>query len=357
MVNGFYMPIEWNYPGAHTQGILYAKNITGVTSKDRTTLSTPVFLYSHSLGNFTVDSLHIEDFYGLSSVLRMNIFLVAVPFWMTSDITQRHFLVNDVHISLKNPNNELNRFNTFIVGTNGNFYTQNHMNLTNIFVHDYNEGALFPLGSAWNLNDELYITNLQYDNSKMNDYGVLLAYWGLIVIKDLTYQNTVGMSLPLVYTVGLRDIQYYDSVIKNFTGPSVSQYSLIYMQNGRRTGTKFDGIRIEDSQMFGTQLINLVPITFQVSLTNFLISNSSISSGKSLIYLTNVRSVIISNYTITQFVSSDEGNDPSIILMINLIDLNGTYQHEIYEVRKASWLPDILFRTLRLVSRQSLSLK
>jgi hypothetical protein len=67
---------------------------------------------------------------------------------MTSDITQRHFLVNDVHISLKNPNNELNRFNTFIVGTNGNFYTQNHMNLTNIFVHDYNEGALFPLGSA-----------------------------------------------------------------------------------------------------------------------------------------------------------------------------------------------------------------
>jgi hypothetical protein len=144
------------------------------------------------------------------------------------------------------------------------------------------------------------------------------------------------MSLPLVYTVGLRDIQYYDSVIKNFTGPSVSQYSLIYMQNGRRTGTKFDGIRIEDSQMFGTQLINLVPITFQVSLTNFLISNSSISSGKSLIYLTNVRSVIISNYTITQFVSSDEGNDPSIILMINLIDLNGTYQHEIYEVRKAS---------------------
>jgi hypothetical protein len=308
--------------------------MTGVTSKDRTTLSSPAFIYSTALGNVSVDTIRSEDLYGFSSVLNMNNVIASYAYCTTSVHVDRYFDMKNMYISLRNPNKDLNRFNTFIVGTIGNDYVINYMNFTNIYVHDVYYSAMLPFGTIGSINDYVYVDDVIFDNVNANDYGYLFMNTKVAVISNFTYQNSFGMSFPLVMFNDARNLTINNLTVKNFTGVTSAINSLFFFLNRPTAGVTFDGFRIEDSQMVGSQLINLISETYHITLKNLVIVNSGISSGKDLIYFSKIRSVDISDWIINKFVNSDEENDISTVLSISSIDLSGDYQDELYEVRR-----------------------
>jgi hypothetical protein len=95
---------------------LFAKNITGITSRDRTTITTPPLITFGTLGNITMDTIYSEDIYGLSSLFRGIIYLSAAANCMSAEIVERHIDINNIYLSLKNPNKDVNRFNLFVAG-------------------------------------------------------------------------------------------------------------------------------------------------------------------------------------------------------------------------------------------------
>jgi hypothetical protein len=335
LVNGFFMIPLWNYPEAYIEGKVFAKNITGITSRDRTTTSTHSFITSSTIGNITMDTIYSEDIYGLSSIFRGIINLSAATYCMSSEMVGRHIDINNIYFSLRNPNTDVNRFNTFVTGVLQNDYIKNFINITNFYAHDIVYGSSFPLAVSWNLGDEVYLNDITYDNVITNDFGLLLINSRFSVFRNFTFINTDGMTFPIIYAYGSGRYEINDFSIKNFTGVANAPYSLITLQSPQTTQIQFDGVFVENSQMFGSRLINLATSFFHVVLKGVSISNSTISSGKDLIYLSKVRSIDISEWTISKFVNSDDANDISKVLSIGSIDLSGDYQDELYEVR---WL-------------------
>jgi hypothetical protein len=334
LVNGFFLFPFWNYPEAYLEGKVFAKNVTGITSRDRTTVSTHSFISSSTIGNITMDTIHNEDIYGLSSVFRGIINLSAASYWMSPEIVERHTNLNDVNISLRNPNRDVNRFNLLVTGVLQNAYIKNYINITNFYVHDIVYGSSFPLAVSWNQGDEVYLNNIIYENVITNDFGLLLINSRFAVFRNFTFKNTDGMTFPIIYAFGSGRYEINDFSIKNFTGVTSAPYSLITLQSPPTTQIQFDGVFVENSQMFGSRLINLATSFFHVVLKGVSISNSTISSGKDLIYLSKVRSIDISDWTISKFANSDDENEVSTVLNIGFIDLSGDYQDELYEVRQ-----------------------
>jgi hypothetical protein len=180
----------------------------------------------------------------------------------------------------------------------------------------------------------VYLNNIIYENVITNDFGLLLINSRFAVFRNFTFKNTDGMTFPIIYAFGSGRYEINDFSIKNFTGVTRAPYSLITLQSSPTTQIRFNGIIVENSQMFGSRLINLATSFFHVVLKGVSISNSTISSGKDLIYLSEVRSIDISDWTISKFVNSDDENEVSTVLSIGFIDLSGDYQDELYEVRR-----------------------
>jgi uncharacterized protein (UPF0276 family) len=64
---------------------------------------------------------------------------------MSPEIVERHIDLNNVNLSLRNPNRDVNRFNLLITGVLQNAYIKNYINITNFYVHDIIYGSSFPL--------------------------------------------------------------------------------------------------------------------------------------------------------------------------------------------------------------------
>lgn len=110
--------------------------------------------------------------------------------------------MKNIAIALRNPRNELNRMNSFLIGANGNPYTLNHMDISNVYVHDVNYAAIFPAVFQGNSNDDVSIKNIVFERANTLHYGIGIGYLGTGIVRNLTYQNTEGLSQPVVYTVG-----------------------------------------------------------------------------------------------------------------------------------------------------------
>jgi hypothetical protein len=177
------------------------------------------------------------------------------------------------------------------------------------------------------------LNDIIYENVITNDFGLLLVNSNFAVIRNFTFKNTNGMTFPIIYAFGSRRYEINNFAIKNFTGVANAPYSLITLQSSPTTQIQFDGVLVENSQMFGSRLVNLATAFFHVVLKGISISNSTISSGKELIYLSKIRIIDISDWIINKFVNLYNANDLSTVLRIGSIDLSGDYQDELYEVR------------------------
>jgi hypothetical protein len=63
LARGFFMPIMCNYPEAYYKGEVVVKNVTAVTSKDRTLALNTRVVYTNILGNSSIESVDLDNFY------------------------------------------------------------------------------------------------------------------------------------------------------------------------------------------------------------------------------------------------------------------------------------------------------
>jgi hypothetical protein len=326
------MPTQWNYPEAFIQGEVGINNITGVTSRDRTSFDSPVLFGSFSPGNFSVDNAHIEDYYLSTTDIVPNFYSGLFPSCYPSYGKDRVLTGNNINISLRNPNNEFTRANVIVFGGEGDAYTKNVMNITNIHIYDYNNGFYIPFVIDGAVNDDVYITNILIEDSTLNFYASSYNAFNKLIIKNYTYQNTIGMTYAGIYTLLGSYVEIDGATIKNYTGTTNPVNPIFTFNNFEATEYKFNSINIQDSNLLESELVNFNKAFIKMEITNSLISNSTIASGKSLITLATVKHFEVANYTINGFTNSDLVNDGSTVIRVNAIDMDSEYDTEIFHV-------------------------
>jgi hypothetical protein len=326
------MPTSWNYPEAYFLSETYVKNLTGVTSKARTNSADPILFWNYTPGNATFETVDLEDYYhsinAIGVAVSNALFLSCNP---DLDLVKQ-INVNDIKTSLANIPGNLDKSLSFGWGSNGNNYMKIVTNITNFYIHDY-LGASFPFAAGGSATDELYILSTVWDNWVSQTFLIFAVLFEKVVIENATFENSVGHAYPLMSGYLINNLELSQIKLKNFTGTSNPVTSLIsYTDFGTSTYT-FDGFTIENWRFLKSSLFfHPTSINF-VTLTNMVIANSTISSGQSLMTMAQIKHAVISNYTVDGFTASDTDNSETVLLRINSIDLQSSYDTELYEVR------------------------
>jgi hypothetical protein len=243
--------------------------------------------------------------------------------------------MSNIVVSVKNPRKESARTVILVTGSNGSAYFPILTNFTNIYIHDY-YGSLFPLGGGGTPMDEINFNNITIQNSVGVSYLMLFVFLKTVRISNFTYQNSIGQEYAIINLMYIHQIEVTQFKLKNITGSLNPVNSLLTFIDFGASKYSLNEITIEDSHFFKSTLWSQASNTEVVTLSNFVISNSTISSGQSLISLASIKHAVIANYTVIGFTTSDTDNDETVMIRINSMDLQSDYDAELYEVRDAN---------------------
>jgi hypothetical protein len=232
---------------------------------------------------------------------------------------------------MPNPENDSQKTLAVIWGSSSDNYIKIISNFTNYHLYDY-RGASYPLAAGGAPTDEVYLENILYENSVGAYHLSYMIYFGTMQWKNLTYKDSSGQQYALVFGFIVGNVNIIDFHIQNVTGSMNPMSSLVSLTDSAKSIHSLDGIYIENSKFLKTRLF-LHPSSINlVTLNNFVITNSTMSSGQSLVSISNTFHSVVSNYTINGFTTSDTDNDETLIVRIGSLDLQSSYDTEIFEV-------------------------
>lgn len=102
---------------------------------------------------------------------------------------------------MRNPDKDVIRTNLLVAGFNKNYYFPILTNFTNIYIHDFLGSIFPPLAAAGTPMDEIYPTNITYQNTVGVGYLMYFVFLGKVVINDFTYQNSNGQPDALLISI------------------------------------------------------------------------------------------------------------------------------------------------------------
>jgi hypothetical protein len=326
------MPTSWNYPEAYSLSKTYVKNLTGITSKARTNNADPILFWNYTPGNATIETVDLNDYYHSANSAGIAVSNTLFPSCNPDLDLVKQMNAHDFKASLPNIAGKLDKSLSFAWWSNGDNYMKIVTNITNFYIHDY-LGASFIFTAGGSATDELYILNTVWDNWVSQTFLIFGDLFEKVVINNATFQNSADHAYPLMSGHTISNLELSQIKLKNFTGTSNPVTSLIsYTDLGTSTYT-FDGFTIEDCRFLKSSLFfHSTSIDF-LTMTNMVIANSTISSGQSLMTMAQIKHAVISNYTVDGFTTSDTDNSETVIFRINSVDLQSSYDTELYEVR------------------------
>jgi hypothetical protein len=325
------MPTEWNYPEAYLLGETFIKNLTGITSRDRTNRK-PAYLYGDYLpGNKSIDTVSMEDYYQTVNVATRSFYPFVVPTCIPDLDVVQHMDISNFTMSLKNPDHDPSRTMAIIWGTAGGNYMKIVLNLNNFYLYDI-EGAAYSIGLGGTAIDETYVSNFVVDNWNTANNLIFGTYSGKVVMRNITYTNSKNQNYAFIFMLFIDNVELHQIHIQNFTGSLSPISSLISFRSGGLPTYTLDEITLVDSKLFKTSVFAIYSPINVISLVNIFLSNSTISSGYELFYFSRINHAVIFNNTVENFGTSDSENEGTIIVKINSLNLDSDYENELYEV-------------------------
>jgi hypothetical protein len=231
-------------------------------------------------------------------------------------------------MSLRNPNNATNRFNIFVLGGTRDTPTKNIINMTNLHIHDVNNGLFYPFAIVPANIDEVHISDVVFDNVVYQTHAFVMAFALDLYVTNVTVENIANMDYAFIQFLINTNIYVKGFTVTNFTGTNSPIDPLFKLNDGSNVYYEFSEIHVMDSSLNAASVIHSTRVVEKFVLTDFTFSNVSIKSGESIIKLENIKHATISNYTVTNVVNSDSVNDGSSVVLILSMDLNSTYETE-----------------------------
>jgi hypothetical protein len=139
------------------------KNLTGVTSRDRTTTKLAYLYADHMTGNKSFDFIFMEDYYHLTSVTTRGFYVLMVPNCAPDIDTIQYMNYSNVELSLNNPEKNSLKASTMIMGSNQSNYVKIISIFTNFHIHDHHS-PLYPLVWMSAPHDLMYASNITIDD-------------------------------------------------------------------------------------------------------------------------------------------------------------------------------------------------
>lgn len=277
----------------------------------------------------------MEDYYQKITILTRSVFIFILPTCIPDLDVVQYMNIHNFTLSMPNPENDPQKTLAVIWGSSSDNYIKIISNFTNYHLYDYN-GASYPLAAGGAPTDEVYLDNILYENAVGAYTLSFMIKFGIMKWKNLTYRNSAGQQYALIHGLLVGDVTVENFYLQNVTGSLNPMASLVSFSDNAKSKHTFDGIYIQNTTFLNTKLF-LHPSSIDLlTLNNFVITNSTILSGQSLISISNTFHAVVSNYSINGFTTSDTNNDETLLIRIGSINLQSDYDTELFEVRNAS---------------------
>jgi hypothetical protein len=336
LIDAFHFDVRWNYPEAYRYGAMYVKNLTGITSKDRTTTDSPRFIMSKTPGPVWFEDFVVEDYYNIIydpiGMIGNNVFPDCV-----ADV-EDYNKTTDFHnfnISMRNPNRDSLRYHIVSAGTDVSGGMIMTMNFTGLHFHDIYQGGLFGLYFVWKGMDSVYYTDSTHSNYTYGMFFGTAVLWKKVVLQNLVFENTNEMIYQSFFTRFTTSVEIRNIIVRNYTGAVSAVGAIIAMGDYPTTSVIFENFHVENSNFYGTPLLkNILPFE-SITLSNVYFSNVTVSSGNSIIVFDDIHHFNFVNHTYNKVTNSDTTNEGSAVIQIVKVDLTGDYETEVVQVSKS----------------------
>ena len=139
--DGVFLDLECNYPEAYKHSDVTFRNITAVTSRDRTWDIGVNVVVARLPGDGIIDNVNVYDTYNLLSDSSST---VALRFWPTCipiENSVRYLTLQNLNMSLNNPDREDNRYSVAIINGVAEAYVKTVTNINNNYYSKIYAGS------------------------------------------------------------------------------------------------------------------------------------------------------------------------------------------------------------------------
>lgn len=308
------------------------KNLTGVTSKDRTTSNLAYFYEDHMVGNKSFDYIFMEDYYQLTSLATRSFYVIMVA-TCNPDIDDVMYMnYSNFEITLNNPEKNPLKTSAMIMGSNQGNIIQIISVFKNFHIYDVDSQSYSLVWMAA-LHDIMYTYNLTLDNVNSAKNLMFISFYKETYVNDFTYKNSANQIGQLVRFFFMNKLQISDFKLQNYTGEANPVAAMLEFFDRTETTVLLDNFQIENCNLKRSRLILGSLLTDAVTISNFRISNSTMTSGDSFIKFPRISQFEVSNVTIHGFETSDFDNSETHLFGIEELNLGSDYPTEVFEVR------------------------
>ena len=168
--DGVFLDLECNYPEAYKHSDATFRNITAMTSKDRTWDIGANVAVAFVPGNVFIDNVNAYDTYNSLSDTSSIVALRFLPTCVPTESYERHLTLRNLNMSLNNPDKKDSRYSTVSVNGIGGPYTKTVANISNNYYSKM-YGAIYSAFYAYcGPNDETTFSDSIFSDFEFRSY-------------------------------------------------------------------------------------------------------------------------------------------------------------------------------------------
>jgi hypothetical protein len=328
----FYFPTFWNYPGAYKEGTAELRNITGVTSKARTNLQSPSLIFTLNPGNGLVDTIDITNTYMDTNDMTGSILFFIFPNWNPDDTAYRTIEYKNFNVSIWQPDNHTITYNT-VTGGGQDGYLISNFTFSNFYFYGYKDVPVWPFYILCNPNDVFYYVNSKQDNWTVDINFITAIFWRQATFENLTFTNSIGMRNQNIASQFNQFTILKSILFENITGSDAPVFPLIHLGDLNLTQYVIDGLFAKNWNFKKSYFLSNTSPFNKITLLNVGITNSTISSGGSFVFLEGIDQFEFKNHSYDLLRNADGSGEGSAVIKISSINANNSHDITTIQVR------------------------
>ena len=320
----------WNYPEAQLTGMFYANNITVITTSERPFNEDPSILFYYGPANMTALNINLSGQYTNAPHTEWSLWYNSNVLWVPNDSIPHIFQHQNLTLKISN-----NTAGTKYI-TIATFQTYNIYRPVQVYFDSvYSPGMDKPYNPVFVLfgstNAKLYLSNVLFENSVTVERIFVLVLFQQSILNNIAINNSSQIGYPVIFTQYLIAFVVSNITFSNIVVPKSAATQLFLLGNFDFTYTVISFISMKNWSISNSQILYNVNPLNQMIIANGSYEGLSLSDSSTLYSSGTVQSMVFTNHTFST-VSDDTYVSASVILKLDLIDLNSTQDSIISDV-------------------------
>ena len=338
LINGFYFPINWNYPEASLANSISFTNITTFSSTNRNLYLSPKLIFNSGPGNFTCKNVNIQN-YGTS----FQDYTMSATYYTSSNCQPNDNMIQSINFeswSLSMPNLPAGTdlLNGISIYSDYSPYRKIIANISSIQLNDFVPAYGSVITATGTFNQEIYLYDLSITNFSLLNSFISIRSFKSVIINGVQYSGCTGayassLLIDSSSNVELRNIQF-----DNYTYRASSSVNpMISLNNFNTTQTWIDSISVSNTILYYASVVQFLNELNNLTVSNFSFKNISVSEGNSMISAVKLQTLAFLNHTYSAIYTLDDSDDSSSILYVGSFDLAKSSNSSLSNIDISNW--------------------